>query len=291
VNDGSKDATLAVLESYKQRYTEIDFRIFTQENAGAGAARNNGIEKATGDYLVFLDSDDYIDIDYLEQISKKVIREDADVVFIDLIRETSNGELIRREQMSLFQSLDKNRMIRSQLTGKMPWGGVRKVIRTSIIKDNHLRYAPIKVGEESYFSFRVLEEAKHICFQPLAIYHYVDTGTSLTSKDEASNSLTMFNYLYNCLKDDGKLEMYQDTVRAIAITAAAVILNLQSRKKLSRQTIAEAKKDISPLIPYFAGKIDKKSLDSRVKISLPFIKKGWISILMVLLSLKHKLAN
>lgn len=289
VNDGSRDATLSVLQSYSQLFSENRFFVFSQINSGAGAARNMGIEKTTGEYIVFLDSDDYVDADYLEQIDRKIREENSDIVFIDLIRETPEGAVIRREPMSRFRLLDKNAMIRAQLTGKMPWGGVRKIIKARIVKDNQLRYAPIKVGEESIFSFRALEEAKNVSFQPKAIYHYVDTGTSLTSKDEVSNSVTVFNYMYSFLKDSGKLDYYSDTVGSMAVTTVAIIINLLSKKDVSRETISEAREMMAVFAPYYAGKIDKDSLDTRVRFCLPFIKKGWVKVLMFSLSLFHKL--
>ncbi len=289
VNDGSKDATLSVLESYSKFFSKDRFMIFSQNNSGAGAARNFGIEKTTGEYIVFIDSDDYIDTDYLEQINSKIINEDSDIVFIDLIRETPEGHVIRKEPMSRFQSLDKNAMIRAQLTGKMPWGGVRKIYKASIIKDHQLRYAPIKVGEESIFSFRALEEAKVISFQPRAIYHYVDTGTSLTSKDEVSNSVIVFNYMYSYLKDSGKLALYEDTVGSMAVTTVAIIVNLLSKKSVTRETINEAQEKVAEFAPYYAGKIDKESLDARVRFCFPFIKEGRIKTLLFTLSWFHKL--
>ena len=78
VDDGSKDKSLEVC----QRYADTDNRISVihQENAGAGAARNTGLAKAVGDYVVFIDSDDYVDKDYFALLAKHK----EDVVFIDV---------------------------------------------------------------------------------------------------------------------------------------------------------------------------------------------------------------
>ena len=274
VDDGSKDNSLQLLHSFYDNNPNLNIKIISQTNQGAGKARNNGISNSEGDYIVFLDSDDYVDDDYLKSVYEKIKCENADVVFVDVIREKENGEIIRTEKMSQFQSLTKDSMIRAQLTGKMPWGGVRKIARASIIKDNNLGYAPIKVGEESIFSFRILEEAKTVSFQPLAIYHYVETATSLTSHDEVVNSEKVFDYMYNYLKENGKLQKYITTVRSMAITTTAVGLNVLSNKKEWYDYYHEMKTLIKKYRPYFRGKIDFASLDSRVKVCYPFIVCG-----------------
>lgn len=275
VDDGSKDDTLRVLKKFKIENPEIEFRIHHQENIGAGPTRNKAIKLALGEFIVFLDSDDYIDSDFLEKVKDKIDSDNADVIFIDLIRERMDGSIIRMERMSDFAHLDKDRMIRWQLTGKMPWGGVRKVVRRSIVQDNQLEYAPIKVGEESFYSFRVLEEAYRVSFQREAIYHYIDTGVSLTSKDTISNSSTVFSFLSESLSETGKMEKYRETVNALAVTTVAVALNLLSVSHLSRALIRDGKEQINKYRRYLDDRIDVDALDTRVKLLLPWIKLGW----------------
>ena len=70
VNDGSTDKSLAILEEYAEKNNNI--KIITQENQGASAARNTGIRVCTGDYIYFLDSDDWIDTDSFEKIIEEL---------------------------------------------------------------------------------------------------------------------------------------------------------------------------------------------------------------------------
>ena len=64
VNDGSKDNSQKIIDEYKEKYPNIFFPII-EENQGIGMARNNALEKATGDYIMFIDNDDFIDKDYI----------------------------------------------------------------------------------------------------------------------------------------------------------------------------------------------------------------------------------
>lgn len=272
VNDGSKDRSERVILDYLAANPSFNARLLNQQNSGAGTARNVGIRHSNGEYIVFLDSDDYLEDNYLECVFEKIQNDNADVIFVDIIRETESGTIIRRENMSRFSSLNKDQLIRWQLTGKVPWGGWRKVVRASIIKENDLHYAPIKVGEESIFSFRIIDMAQNISFQPSAIYHYVESNTSLTSHDNPANSLEVYNFIRNSLEQLGKLELYQSTVNAIAVNAAVVVINVITLDKNKNNKYREAKHYLSYFYKEINGAIDIKSLERRVQFCIPFVK-------------------
>lgn len=78
VNDGSTDNTLSVAESYKEKYPFI--KVFSQENCGQSTARNKGIENATGEYLLLLDSDDYLYPDVLNNLYDLCKQNDLDYI-------------------------------------------------------------------------------------------------------------------------------------------------------------------------------------------------------------------
>lgn len=117
VDDGSKDRSLEVC----QHYADQDSRILVihQENAGPGIARNMGIASAKGDYVVFIDSDDYIEPEYFRLLSQH----DEDVVFIDVNDVNESGQVVRKEWMSTYKHFSKDSFLRCQMTGNIPWGG------------------------------------------------------------------------------------------------------------------------------------------------------------------------
>lgn len=81
VNDGSTDGSAAILEEYAKKYSNLE--IITQPNAGLSAARNAGVKAAKGDYVVFLDSDDYWQPDVINGLMDQVEREELDVLRFD----------------------------------------------------------------------------------------------------------------------------------------------------------------------------------------------------------------
>ena len=81
VNDGSTDKSFEILQEYEKKHS--NFRIYTQENKGLGTTRNVGVGYATGDYLYFLDSDDYMELTLIEEVTK-IITENPNIDIIKL---------------------------------------------------------------------------------------------------------------------------------------------------------------------------------------------------------------
>ena len=82
VNDGSPDNSWDIILEYEEKYSKI-IRAFKKENGGLSSARNFGLEKAKGKYVCFIDSDDYVSLDFLSKLYNKAIEEDADIVASD----------------------------------------------------------------------------------------------------------------------------------------------------------------------------------------------------------------
>lgn len=281
VNDGSKDNSENVINVILSDHKEVKAQLLSQQNAGAGVARNVGISHSQGEYIVFLDSDDYLEDDYLERVNEKITSDNADVVFIDLLRERESGAVIRHEDMSRFASLGKERLIRWQLTGKTPWGGCRKVVRSSIIKNNNLTYAPIKVGEESIFSFRILQMADRISFQPKAIYHYVETDTSLTAHDNVSNPQSVFDYISGYILKSPYEQMYAPTVNALGVTTVAILANILANDLTFLKAVKETRVYVKKYKKMIRGKVDFDALEKRVLYCYPFMFIGVVSPIVI----------
>ena len=117
VDDGSSDRTFSIL----MKYAESDRRVHVihQENQGPGIARNAGIAAANGDYIVFVDSDDYIENSYFQFLSEH----NEDVVFIDVRNVDEFGNVVKEDKMSLNKHLTKDVILRRQMTGRIDWGG------------------------------------------------------------------------------------------------------------------------------------------------------------------------
>ncbi|MBR0333560.1 MAG: glycosyltransferase family 2 protein [Bacteroidales bacterium] len=289
VDDGSTDETDRIVNEYAQ----LDQRVtlIKQQNAGPGMARNKGIEYVTNrdcDYIAFIDSDDYIESDYLSLVVKKIHETDCDIVVLDNYFETPEGVVIKEERLSLYKSLRKNDIIACQMTGKLPWGGWRKVFKKSIIFDNHIRYSHDAVGEEAIFSFQCFYYARNIEFLGKSVYHYVDQPYS-QSKKGADNPWGQVALNMKCfLESKGLYESFELPSNSFLITALMVSfyrVSLNHSYKKAREIIKNKIKHNQNL---FRVRFDKKCMEAKTMVLFLLSKLGMIDIIILLSRIKSK---
>jgi len=185
VNDGSTDNSLKILEEYSGVDKRI--RVYTKSNEGKGAAsaRNLGLENACGKYLMFLDSDDFFELDMLESLTARAEETDSDVVicgakrFDNLTQKVSGFytsiKLELAPQMPSFSYKDCKRDI-FQISDVIAWN---KLFKKSLIHKYNLRFEPINISDEQYVSCvsLVLAERITVVDKKLVNYRY-NTNTS-----------------------------------------------------------------------------------------------------------------
>lgn len=273
VDDGSKDRSAVIIDEAASH----DGRIIAihQENAGAGEARNKGIDAATGDYIVFLDSDDYIDKDYFSLLIPKA--KQNDIVFIDVDQVTESGQKIRSEFMSTYKSYDKNRFLRSQMTGKIFWGGVRKAVKSSLLKDNNIKYTLHSIGEEALYSFRILYAAKKIGFlDEKPVYFYVNHEGSLSNSKSLDPWGDVAETIAEYLKEHDLYKKYADTVNAFRCTAAVVSLDKITQFSTKQERHSRIKERMARYRQCYDATvgIDLECMSFKARVFVPFLRIG-----------------
>ena len=238
VDDGSTDRSYEKMVHFAAKDKRI--KIIRQNNKGPGAARNTGIEYVTGEYTVFIDSDDYIKFDYLEKLSK----ENADVVFINVNLVDEDFNVIKKEHMSNYCKLTKDEIIRAQMTGKIPWGGVRKAVKTSLLINNKIRFSGHVIGEEAIYSFLVLYHARTISCLKGVEYYYFDRPGSQSNLKILDPWGKVAISLKNKINEMGLYDCYANTINAFITTSAIVSLDRiasscsgESYRKLAKKRI------------------------------------------------------
>lgn len=195
INDGSTDKSLAILNEYAEK--DSRFKVISQANQGQGVARNNGIDLANGEYIVFVDPDDFIDSSSLEIIYDKFKQTNVDIVQFDYVSCKENGEFCRNEVFNnqlkkYFHCLVKDNEIYNW--SKFPknnlqdmWMSVwNKAYKTDFIKSNNIRMAPNKNGEDHIFSISANLLANKILYLNKPLYYYrtrVDSAVNTASDD------------------------------------------------------------------------------------------------------------
>ena len=154
VNDGSTDNTEKIIKSYKDKR----IKYFKNKNQGIGKTRNFGIEKATGKYLMFLDSDDYLDKTACEKLYNKAEKEKLDLVVFDFYRVEQNGlkEVIIDDFKN--SSLKNN----PELLLTINLGPCNKLYKREIITNNNSKFIENLKYEDTTFVCETINNAKSI---------------------------------------------------------------------------------------------------------------------------------
>lgn len=287
VDDGSTDESFEVLKKYESDDARI--KVIHQDNAGPGPARNKGIENASGDYIVFIDSDDVIKPNYFEKLS----HETSDVVFIDINQVDEDFNVLNEEHMSDYHKLSKDDFLRGQMTGKILWGGVRKAVKSELLLKNKIRFTEHKVGEEAIYSFLIMYYAKSFSFISGSVYEYVNRAGSQsdTKDDDPWGSVAVA--LKEKVMQMGVYEQYADTINAFIATAAVVSLDKMTGKYVGGEYRRRAKERLHGFRQEMdkSFPVDLKHMDIRVKVMYPFLRGGWIAPIHAASYLKRELKN
>lgn len=221
LNNGSTDNSLNILKEYAKKDKRI--KIIDNDNLGVSEARNTGIREAKGKYMVFVDSDDWIDTKMVEVLHKSIDSNDYDLVMCTYVR-----EFIGHSKEKVFnlpeESLYVNNEVKEQLLRKLvgPVGNElanpeyldalgtvwAKMYKTSILKDKGLSFVDLKEigsGEDTLFNIFVFNEVSKVILINKPMYHYWrGNSNSITSRyipDFIEKRRNYFNYMKNFIKD------------------------------------------------------------------------------------------
>ncbi|EEL48453.1 MULTISPECIES: glycosyltransferase family 2 protein [Bacillus cereus group] len=203
VNDGSPDNSQKIIDRYVKGDTR--FKSIKQDNSGLGATRNTGINKASGKYIAFIDSDDWIEPDYCLKMYEEAISKDADVVITDYYLEINKGSRNKSIVAKATEkyNFDKKREYVSDILKKRISGfSWNKLYKLSLINQNNLRF-PVREElenvEDQYFSIRSIFFAKNISFVHAPLYHYNIHDSSIVQRYQKNLFMDGLNlYELNC---------------------------------------------------------------------------------------------
>ena len=225
VNDGSTDNTGKIIEAYAQKHANI-LPVF-QENAGVSAARNNGIDHAEGEYILFLDSDDLLGKDALEQMCNALDESQADIA---LCRVESFG--LSSAANPIVDSLVKEKNI-DCYDKRLLWNFLvsNKCYRAKTLKESKVRFLEMKYSEDgAFFMHFVLTAKPKITGVENAVFKYRRHSLSVTHKvnvpllQDFSKSMDM---IYICAEDtfNGSAEEREDYLQEILFKYYSALIN------------------------------------------------------------------
>lgn len=186
VSDGAPEAECSVCEEYSKK--DSRFKFFKREHAGVSATRNHGIEQAQGEYITFVDSDDWIESDMLNDSYAFAQKNSSQLVFWDFSFDDVEKDSIRRVSYYPESILQLNRTELKNFAKSIvhpkreeelaPALTVCKLIQTSLVKNTVRFDEDLTIGEDRVFNFSISKYAKNISYLCKSFYHYRQTESS-----------------------------------------------------------------------------------------------------------------
>lgn len=196
INDGSKDNSLLILRDIEKKHRIV--RVIDKENEGVANTRNRGIKEALGQYICFIDNDDYLEQDYIQTYYEAIDNSGCDLVMGGYKRVT--------DQKTLF-SIDGIDTQWFRLMVVAPWA---KIYRRAFIVENEIEFLDYGIGEDIYFNFQVYAKTNKIQVIPYNGYcwWFNEKSISNTSQKGFNEQIDICYLLDKLLKISGKNDIY-----------------------------------------------------------------------------------
>lgn len=203
VNDGSPDDSQKIIDKFAKKDKRI--RSFVKENGGLSDARNYGVKYATGDYLLFVDSDDSIESELLKKINNSLLEKKVDILRFECSLYNEDGEKILSYSGIDYQGEDVSLHIKELMTRKYVEPAWLYCYNLSFWKKNHFEYNKGKIHEDFGLTPLVLYKAKSITSIDYSGYKYLIREGSITN---SSNYEKTKRAVYDMLEQGKKINKF-----------------------------------------------------------------------------------
>ena len=273
VNDGSTDSSEDIIKSYKDKR----IKYFKNKNQGIGKTRNFGIDKATGKYLMFLDSDDYLDINACEKLYNKAIKEKSDLVVFDFYRveDTLKEVTINNFKSS---SLKEN----PNLLLDINLGPCNKLIKRELIDKSNTRFNEELKYEDTPFVTEIIKNANKISKLNEYLHYYViHSNSETTVRDErVFDIIKIIDIIRNQYKNEKYMEDVVNKLTVRTLTNYTIQQRVQKDIKVGMKFIDEAFSYMKKNIPDYKNNkyYETRGILRRTIEKNKFITKVYCSI-------------
>lgn len=244
VNDGSKDQSKQKIENYLEKYPKIKY--LEKENGGLSDARNYGLKFARGEYVAFLDSDDYVEKNTYEEMYNLAKKEKSDMVECDFIWEYPNKI---REDIGVLYSSKKEMIEKARVVA---WN---KLIKREIIEKTNLQFPVGLRYEDVEFFYKMVPYISKVSFVKKCLIHYVQRGDSIANTQNIRTK-EIFKVLDNVIKyykennlyNEYKQELEYIYVRFLLCSSLKRMCKIEDKRQ-RKQAIQETWENINTKFP------------------------------------------
>lgn len=230
VDDGSRDQTSDIYTKFKKEDYRI--KVIKQNNSGVSKARNVGLKAVTGAYVCFVDSDDWVEKNYCEELYNILAAENADVSIIEASYEDENGTIVYNKPISKDKIFDGQQalilLLEDQEIQSHPWG---KLFKSSLLKN--VRFPENLKSFEDYSTlFKIFDKAVKVVKSDKKLYHYVQRDNSLSHNLSPETAyhfylaiMEVFKFWKNSAKVGNEKRITKNIVRKLLMVLKRIIRN------------------------------------------------------------------
>ena len=290
VDDGSTDGSGALCDQLAQKDARI--QVIHQENQGLGGARNTGIQAARGEWLLLVDSDDWIEPETLEKTLEAGLREEADLVMFGFRWVDEAGKTLRvfLEDTPRDHGVTLREHPELLLTSPSAWC---RLYRKELLQRTGLRFPPRVWYEDVYVTPKLLAAARQVVFLDYVGYDYLKREGSITKNQNADRNreiLDAFQNLLGYFRDQGLFDTYRQemcylTLYHVYLTASTRVLLIDRRHPLLR----EFREYLETQFPDYRQCRYLPRLSRSHKLLLSLLEKRWYGLIALLFRLKDRL--
>lgn len=279
VDDGSADGTLAILRDYEKRFPE-KIRVFHKENGGQASARNVALKYAQGEYLGFVDSDDWIDVDMYEIMYTKAKEDDADIVICDMIDHYPTYEIYHNS--SVFE--DKFTVTPS---------ACNKIFKRTFAEG--VNFPEGLYYEDFEYTTKQLMKTDKISLVHKGFYHCHCREVSTMNNNNAKMNKDILSVMENLeafVKSNSWEEKYGEVLEYLYIDHILIttINRLEQQKNSEKKAVIDfLRKEVCKRYPGFNKDVAFKKMAKKRQIIAWLNAKGFSAVSKFVLSLKGRI--
>lgn len=279
INDGSNDNSLNILKSYEQIDNRI--KIINQKNSGPSNARNNGLNLAQGEYISFIDSDDWIDLDMFKIMYDNAKKNNCDAVICDMNMVGSNSDIYVRGIKNNIKIFDRNLIediiFTSLLRDSQFNSMANKIFKREIIEKNNIRLdEKIFYAEDWLFNMEFFKFCNKASYINKCFYYYRRGHESSSSSYKEDTFEKVGLWIYRKRKEYAKIigsnpylavyDLYKVTIHCIISEFRRIDINFKERIKRVKNILESS--EVREVIRY----ISKSTMDVKEKYLLYCMK-------------------
>lgn len=266
VDDGSTDNSYFEIKNYINK-SDLNFKIIRQnKNTGPGIARNIGLENISGDYLLFIDSDDYIEDNFFYQINNVLEKKRVDCLIIDFYREINSRKILNSSIPGSVEGYINKNLALALSTGSV----CCKIYKSELIKKNNVMFPGLMRYEDMVFNKRALTYCDSILYYKKPLYNYVYNKDSIVNNNaykKINFAFQAFDLLEKELKENFPEELEAIFIRELLYSSVLML----SSKGYDNKKIKNFIKDLEKKYPKWVENKYIKKFSLHHKIALKFI--------------------